>query len=169
MNKLNSLHSTTDSYMKQKEMTELHFEVLPPIKLPLIKRIYKDHYPSAKAKKDELCIVGAINGTICTVVRFRSIEQYRLLTGLLVVPVHRGQGVGSQLLGYCESHILTSQDYCFAYSHLESFYCAHGFRTLAPNEIPQSLMQLLERYLRSGKDLIPMRYMGKASENNQLL
>ncbi|MBD1567447.1 GNAT family N-acetyltransferase [Vibrio sp. S12_S33] len=169
MYKLNSPHSTTDSYMKQKEMTQLNFEVLPPIKLPLIKRIYKDHYPSTKAKKDELCIVGTLDGTICAVVRFRNIEQYRLLTGMLVVPELRGQGVGSQLLDHCESHVLTSQDYCFAYRHLKSFYAAHGFRPLSPNETPQNLKQLLERYLRSGKDLIPMRYMGKASENQQLL
>ncbi|RAH26081.1 GNAT family N-acetyltransferase, partial [Vibrio vulnificus] len=31
----------------------IHFEVLDPIKVPIIKKLYKAHYPGTKVKKDE--------------------------------------------------------------------------------------------------------------------
>ncbi len=141
-------------------MASLTITPLDPIKLPLVKRMYKAHYPSGKAKSDELIIVGQEENIMCCCVRFKTIEDYRLLTGMLVIPSHRSLGIGRQLLDYCQEKILQSTDYCFAYSHLEGMYQGHGFRTVEQEELPNTLRNLYERYTRHGKGLIPMRYTG---------
>lgn len=140
-------------------MSPLHIEVLDPIKLPLVARLYKSYYPSGKAKKDELILVGYIEQQITSVVRFRHIEEYRLLTGMLVVPDLREKGLGHQLMTHCEQLVLTQHDFCFAYQHLESFYAQHGFQTVEPQQLPNSLKNLFERYSQT-KRLIPMKYAG---------
>jgi len=139
-------------------MSSLHIEVLDPIKLPLVARLYKAYYPSGKAKKDELIIAGYSDNQLTSVVRFRSVEQYRLLTGMLVVPEHREKGLGHQLMTYCEEQVLINQDFCFAYQHLESFYGQHGFQLVEPQQLPNSLKNLFERYSQT-KKLVPMQYM----------
>ena len=52
-------------------MSSLHIEVLDPIKLALVSRLYKAYYPSGKAKKDELIIVGYSDNQLTSVVRFQ--------------------------------------------------------------------------------------------------
>ena len=65
---------------------------------------------------------------------------------MLVVPEHREKGLGHQLMTYCEEQVLTNQDFCFAYQHLESFYGQHGFQLVEPQQLPNSLKNLFERY-----------------------
>ena len=139
-------------------MSTMQIEVLDPMKLPLVARLYKTYYPSGKAKKDELTIVGCLEGQMVSVVRFRSIEQYRLLTGMLVVPGQRDRGLGHQLMAHCTQKVMNTNDYCFAYLHLEQFYGQHGFMAIAVDELPNSLKGLFERYART-KKLVPMRYV----------
>ncbi len=136
----------------------MQIETLDPIKLPLISRLYKAHYPSGKAKKDELTIVGTIEQQIVSLVRFRNIEQFRLLTGMLVIPEHRGSGLGHQLMGYCAQHVLSERDFCFAYAHLETFYVQHNFETIDASQLPNSLKGLFERYSLK-KQLVAMKYV----------
>ncbi|UUM30458.1 GNAT family N-acetyltransferase [Vibrio japonicus] len=147
-------------------MSHLTFETLDPIKLPLVSRLYKAHYPSGKAKKDELTVVAYKENKMVAVVRFRSVEHFRLLTGMLVIPECRAQGVGHELLNYCQQQILKQDDFCFAYEHLEAFYAAHGFETIAPFQLPNSLKMLYERYVQSGKKLIAMKYSPLHSSSN---
>ncbi|OAM98917.1 acyltransferase [Vibrio europaeus] len=139
-------------------MSPMQIETLDPIKLPLISRLYKAHYPSGKAKKDELTIVGAIDQQIVSLVRFRNIEQYRLLTGMLVLPEHRGIGLGHKLMGYCAQNVLSEHDFCFAYAHLETFYAQHNFKTIDASQLPNSLKGLFERYSLK-KQLVAMKYV----------
>ncbi|MGO1298882.1 MAG: GNAT family N-acetyltransferase [Vibrio sp.] len=141
-------------------MSTLHFETLPPIKIPLIKRFYKDHYPGTKPKSDDLIIVAYQSHTIVGVVRFRHVVNYRLLTGMAVAEDKRQQGLGSRLLRHCQQSVLTQQDYCFAYQHLESFYRQTGFTVITADELPAELKTLYLRYTEQGKSLIPMRYLG---------
>ncbi|GLT17517.1 acyltransferase [Vibrio zhanjiangensis] len=138
-------------------MTPVQFDVLDPIKLPLVSRLYKAYYPSGRAKKDELTIVGKCDQQVVAVVRFKAIEDNRLLTGMLVVPEFRHQGLGHQLISYCEKHVLQSGDFCFAYSELESFYQQHGFFTLDSDSLPNTLRGLFERYSQK-KSLAAMQY-----------
>ena len=139
-------------------MSTLQIETLDPIKLPLVTRLYKAHYPSGKAKKDELTMVGYYHNQMAALVRFRRIEDHRLLTGMLVVPEYRQLGLGHQLMTYCQQHILTHGDYCFAYLHLECFYAQHGFQTMNSEALPNSLKSLFERYRRT-KSLVTMQYV----------
>ena len=142
-------------------MSAFTIEVLEPIKLPLVTRLYKQYYPSGRAKKDELTIVGYLDQQLAAVVRFRHIERYRLLTGMLVVPEKRARGLGHQMMVYCEDNVLTEQDYCFAYQHLEPFYAQHGFSPLEEVELPNELRQLFIRYSNSGKKLVAMHYLAQ--------
>ncbi|HFF2915948.1 TPA: GNAT family N-acetyltransferase [Vibrio cholerae] len=98
---------------------------------------------------------------IVGVVRFRMIGQYRLLTGMAVEAQSRQQGIGKQLLDYCQKQWLNPATFCFAYTHLEHFYQQGHFIQIAPHALPAELHLLFERYSRSGKDLIPMQYQAK--------
>lgn len=158
-NQLNLGHSTTDMSLEQKQMSTLHFEILPPIKIPLIKRFYKEHYTGTKPKSDDLIVTAYESHTIVGVVRFRHVATYRLLTGMAVAEEKRYQGIGSHLLSYCRKEILSATDYCFAYQHLESFYQRSGFTTIPIDELPAELKTLYMRYTEQGKSLIPMHYL----------
>ncbi|EKO3487517.1 GNAT family N-acetyltransferase [Vibrio fluvialis] len=140
-------------------MPTLQFEHIDPIKLPLIKRFYKQHYASTKPKSDELMIGAYREQGLCAVVRFRQIAQYRLLTGMAVDSNQRGCGIGLALLNYCGKHILQHNDYCFAYSHLAEFYRKAAFIPVKADALPAELQTLLNRYSSSGKDLIPMQFI----------
>ncbi|MEZ8107242.1 GNAT family N-acetyltransferase [Vibrio cortegadensis] len=141
-------------------MSEVKIEQLDPIKIPLIKKLYKDHYPSAKAKKSELIITISESNQLSGVVRFREIEHFRLLTGMLTIPKKRGMGLANKLMAHCKSNILTRSDYCFAYNHLELFYQKHCFIRVEVDDMPNSVKCLFLRYVNSGKDLIPMQFVG---------
>ncbi|MDF2156143.1 GNAT family N-acetyltransferase [Vibrio sp. CAU 1672] len=136
----------------------LIIEELDPVKLPLVKKLYKAHYPSGKAKKDEQILIAKQNGQIAALLRLKCVEQYRLLTGMLVVPEARGRGVGDALLDYCENKVFNNHDFCFAFSYLEHYYSKHGFKPIEIQDLPNSLRLAFLRYIDSGKDLIPMQY-----------
>ncbi|MBD0788903.1 GNAT family N-acetyltransferase [Vibrio sp. Y2-5] len=149
-------------------MPELKFEHLDPIKLPLLKRFYKQHYPSTKPKSDELLIVAYRELSMVAVVRFRSIAEYRLLTGMAVDETKRGEGIGSQLLNYCLDEILADKDFCFSYAHLQNFYEQASFKKIDVEELPNELRTLFVRYSQSGKNLIPMQFLPSKVKNKQL-
>lgn len=138
--------------------SSLIIEVLNPIKLPLIKRLYKAYYPSGKAKSDELIITASTEGSIVALLRMKTVENSRLLTGMLVVPDVRGTGVGDALLTYCEKEVFKDGDYCFAFMHLNAYYAQHGFKVIDSSILPNALKIAFLRYLNSGKDLIPMQF-----------
>lgn len=142
-------------------MSKLRIELLEPIKLPLVTKLYKAHYPSGKAKKNETTIVGYLDTQIVAVVRLRTIDPYRLLTGMLVTPDQRGLGFANELMQFCQRHELKEKDYCFAYPHLEQFYLSQGFKKLHSKQLPAPLEQLFNRYTDCGKALIPMQYIDK--------
>ncbi|MDV6254430.1 GNAT family N-acetyltransferase [Vibrio sp. EA2] len=133
--------------------------MLNPIKLPLIKKLYKAHYPAGRAKRDELIITASAESTIVALLRMKSVENFRLLTGMLVVPAYRGMGVGKALLTHCENKVFSDGDYCFAFMHLETYYSHYGFKTIDSSELPNSLKMAFQRYVDSGKDLIPMQFI----------
>lgn len=147
----------------------LIIEVLNPIKLPLIKKLYKAHYPAGRAKKDELIITVCSEGSILALLRMKTIEASRLLTGMLVVPQARGTGVGKALLAHCEENIFRPGDYCFAFMHLESYYSLYGFKAIDSSALPNSLKMAYQRYVDSGKDLIPMQFIPSQTPNRVLL
>jgi N-acetylglutamate synthase-like GNAT family acetyltransferase len=142
-------------------MEKLEFEEIEAIKYPLIQRFYKQHYPTAKPKRNEKTIIARaiISNEIVACVRFRQIEQYQLLTGMVVASEKRKQGLGNQLLAHCYANDLNPNVYCFAYTELEAFYRQHGFITCDADNLPPPLKVLFQRYTNSGKSLIPMQYL----------
>jgi N-acetylglutamate synthase-like GNAT family acetyltransferase len=139
-------------------MTDIHFERLEPIKLPLVQRFYKNHYPQSKANRSEMVIVGYNHGIICAAVRLKCIEKHRLLTGMAVDSSMRSRGVGTSLLNYCQQTILTNNVYCFALNSLENFYQKNRFMVINPDQLPNSLKMLYQSYTRNGKALTPMQF-----------
>jgi len=139
-------------------MKPIHIQQLDPIKLPLVQKLYKQFYPSAKAKKDELIFVAYCQNELSGVVRFRPVDKFRLLTGMLVAPDYRGHGIGHALMQYSKQQVLTQGDYCFAYQHLAEFYSQHGFTSIPAEALPPALRQLFSRYTSAGKKLISMKF-----------
>ncbi|SJN58464.1 Acetyltransferase (GNAT) family protein [Vibrio ruber DSM 16370] len=140
-------------------MDHLSFEMLDPLKLPLVQRFYKQHYPTAKPKRNELIYTAHIAGQLCAVVRFRHIgTSYLLLTGMAVAKELRAQGIGHQLLSYCEAYVLKQHVFCFAYRHLENFYHQHHFERQSPQTLPVEINHLYQRYCNQGRDILPMQY-----------
>ncbi|OAN16358.1 acyltransferase [Photobacterium jeanii] len=148
-------------------MNKLSFHILEPLRFPLINRIYKQFYPAGKAKKDEVIWVGEDEKQIISCVRFKTIEDTHLLTGMLVIPEYRGIGISEQLLSATLTHIETKPCYCFAFSHLVPLYQKAQFEVIETHELPHFLASRIARYSASGKDLVPMRYQKPAlSQNN---
>ncbi|WED21718.1 GNAT family N-acetyltransferase [Vibrio sp. JC009] len=138
-------------------MTKTRIEKLDSIKLPLVQKLYKSHYPSGKAKSNELIYVSYTENQMSGLFRLRNIDKWRLFTGMLVIPQYRRQGIAHQLMRYYQEQVIAANDYCFAYQHLEKFYAQHSFQTISAEELPAQLRTLFERYSNSGKSLIPMK------------
>ncbi|MEI8632459.1 GNAT family N-acetyltransferase [Vibrio sp. PP-XX7] len=136
-------------------MSPLFFEQLAPIKIPLIQRFYKQHYPSAKVKKDELVIIAREESTLCAVVRFRQIEHYQLLTGMVVDQTKRNQGVGHRLLAFVNNITSMIQYTVLLFEHLAEFYQHHHFCRQHPDHLPPAIKTLYSRYCRQGKKFSP--------------
>ncbi|WP_179885602.1 GNAT family N-acetyltransferase [Vibrio sp. ES.051] len=143
--------------------------MLNPIKLPLIKRLYKAHYPSGRAKRDELILTASDESKIVALLRLKTVENSRLLTGMLVLPEFRSTGAGRALLRHCENKVFNDGDYCFAFKYLEAYYSQHGFKTIESSELPNSLKIAFQRYVGSGKDLIPMQFVPSMASKCVLL
>jgi len=139
-------------------MKPINIHQLNPVMLPLVQKLYKNHYRSAKAKKHEIIFVAYCENDLCGVVRLRKIDNYRLVTGLVVVPIYRGLGIAHHIMNHCRTHTLNDKDYCFSYSHLVPFYTQHHFITIEKNALPAPLENLYTRYSDNGKLLVPMHY-----------
>lgn len=138
-------------------MKNLSVTQIDPIKLPLLKKLYKLHYPSTKIKAGEVIYVAEQDSRIVGVTRFRQVEDWQLLTGMMVVTDQRGKGVAREMLSVLETSYLDSNVYCFAYSHLVDMYANHGFNTISDEELPGSLKGLFNRYSQT-KALNCMQY-----------
>ncbi|GAJ74273.1 LOW QUALITY PROTEIN: predicted acyltransferase [Vibrio sp. JCM 18904] len=143
--------------------------MLNPIKLPPHETI-QSVLPAGRAKKDELIITASHKGEIIALLRLKSVDKVRLLTGMLVIPkVRGGTGIGKELLTHCKKNVFTDGDYCFAFTHLESYYSKHGFTTIDCSELPHPLKMAFQRYVDSGKDLIPMQFISSTTSKRVLL
>lgn len=143
--------------LKNTISNQLDIKVLDPQMMPLVKPIYKAHYPSARPNKSEVIVVAYLESKIIGLVRFKPLDPYFLLTGMLVIPEYRGLGIGHQLLAFCRQEILNQKYFCFSYQHLERFYGQHGFSSQA--KIPSFIQSRFEKYKAQGKALVCMGYV----------
>lgn len=140
-------------------MSQIIYRQLDPIRLPLVNKIYKSFYPSGKAKRDETIWVAESNKSIIASVRFKTIDDIQLLTGMLVIPEYRLQGIAYKLIEACRNQINQQACYCFAFQELEVFYQKSGFHTINSENLPNNIKQRFQRYANSGKNLIPMLFI----------
>ena len=131
-----------------------------------VKKFYRQHMPYARLlQKESVCVLTqedstSTNGTdiasskIVASARIRPIGQLAILTGMLVHPDFRGQGVGHQLMRELASVICDGKTYIFALAHLEGFYAQHGFS--AVSSAPNDIQQLFLKYQRDDERLVLM-------------
>ncbi|MGS0689867.1 GNAT family N-acetyltransferase [Shewanella sp. 30m-9] len=131
-----------------------------------VKKFYRQHMPYARLlQKESVCVLTqedctSTNGTdiasskIVASARIRPIGQLAILTGMLVHPDFRGQGVGHQLMDELASVINNDKTYIFALAHLQGFYSQHGF--CAVSSAPNDIQQLFLKYQSSDKELVLM-------------
>lgn len=133
----------------------LELRKMDKVYLPLIKKFYKDHYNASKPKSSDLSYGLYQEGMLLGLIRFKPINQNYLLLGMAIHKDYRKQGLGGVLLSRSLNEIPSKPCYCFALSHLTSFYGSH-FDQLEPENLPKELSLLFKRYSDNGKELIAM-------------
>ncbi|MCL1092364.1 GNAT family N-acetyltransferase [Shewanella kaireitica] len=130
-----------------------------------VKKFYRQHMPYARLlQKESVCVLTQTDtntdnlGEIVACVRIRPIGQLSILTGMLVHPDFRGQGVGHQLMRELSPFLCDGKTYIFALAHLEGFYAQHGFGVIA--DAPNDIAQLFLKYQGSEKELVLMGLTG---------
>nr|WP_283102888.1 GNAT family N-acetyltransferase [Shewanella abyssi] len=126
-----------------------------------VKKFYRQYMSYARLlQKESVCVLTQTDpnlenfGEIIASTRIRPIGQLGILTGMLVHPDFRGQGVGHQLMRELESTLCDGNIYIFALACLEGFYAQHGFS--AVSSAPNDIAQLFLKYQRDDKELVLM-------------
>ena len=133
-----------------------------------VKKFYRQYMPYARLlQKESLCVLTQAESTsandikanseqIIASARIRPIGQLAILTGMLVHPDFRGQGVGHQLMRELEPVLYDGNTYIFALAHLQGFYAQHEFCAVA--SAPNDIAQLFLKYQDSDKKLVLMGF-----------
>ncbi|UVJ45269.1 GNAT family N-acetyltransferase [Pseudomonas sp. LS1212] len=134
-------------------MPDLHYSLLPDLSRPLLDKFYRAHRsPMRSACDAQLWVARAAE--IVAALCLRPVSEGFWLTGLLVDPAWRGQGVAramiEQVQGQCEASI-----WLFCHPELFDFYHRLGF--VEAGDLPGSLCERLVRYQRS-KPLIALQW-----------
>ncbi len=128
---------------------------------------YKQHMPYAQlTKKEKLAVFfPEITSTdeshkteVIAAIRLRPIGVYTLVTGMLIHPNYRGQGLGHQLMKMVSHELIDERSFLFALPHLANFYQQHGFHQC--QNVPNDIRQLFNKYDREDKPLCLMVFRG---------
>lgn len=134
-------------------MDDTDFRTLGDLQRPLLEKFYRAHGSRMKVSTLATCWVAGqaeIKAGLC----LTAIEHGHWLTGLLVAPDYRCQGLASSLVRHAISTV-NGPVWLFCKPELEPFYQRLGFT--ACSKMPEILAQRLERYRRS-KQLIAMQH-----------
>ncbi len=140
--------------------SQLRVERVPKIWFLLVKKFYQQHYPSGKPNKADPIWILKNQDKILSAVRLKQFINYQLLTAMVTAPDFRHKGLGKYLLRSIRPALIEKHCYCFAYSHLCSFYSSNGFMSIEIEQLPNELQQRFRAYTAHGRKLIPMRYIG---------
>jgi GNAT superfamily N-acetyltransferase len=127
------------------------FRTLPEAERTLLDAFYRSHGSRMKVSAVATCWVAGlreIRAGLC----LTAIDDGYWLTGLLVAPEHRNQGLASSLVRQAMASV-DGPVWLFCKPPLEPFYQRLGFAQC--QELPPLLTQRLERYRRT-KQLIAM-------------
>ena len=120
---------------------------------PLMNKFYRRHQSSMKAVRDAQLWVGKRDEIVAGLC-LRPMAEGLWLTGLLVDPACRGQGVAAALMAHALATV-TQPVWLLCHSDLREFYQGNGFS--AGPQLPYALAERLLRYSRSK----PMIAMGR--------
>lgn len=134
-------------------------EQVPSLWFPLVKKFYQEHYPSGKPNKADPIWAIREKGKILCALRLKQMDNSQLLTGMVTEPNHRHLGLGSHLINGIHHALSEKPTYCFAFTHLVSFYNANHFTTISAEMLPEELESRFKAYTAQGRDLTPMRYI----------
>ncbi|WP_324733757.1 GNAT family N-acetyltransferase [Pseudomonas paeninsulae] len=132
-------------------MDDLHCRALPVPLLPLVDEFYRAH--RSPMRVDRQAQVWVMQHTeIVAALCLRPLTHGHWLSGLLVAPSQRRQGLARQLIE--QALALTSEPvWLFCHPELHSFYASLGF--LPGTSLPAALAERLSRYQRK-KNLIAL-------------
>ncbi|WP_438462669.1 GNAT family N-acetyltransferase [Marinomonas sp. PE14-40] len=144
-------------------LNTLNHKLIDRLHFPLAKKFYQAYYPAGKANKADPIWALTEGYQIRVCLRLKQFEDCQLLTAMVTHPDFRKQGLGQRLLTALNSDstqpLSTKPCYCFAFTHLESFYQKAGFTSISADELPTRLKARFTAYTQSGKALIPMRHI----------
>lgn len=132
-------------------MPELSIQLLSEPLWPLLNKFYRAHGSSMKALKGGRLWV-ARDAEIVAGLCLTPVLGGQWLTGLLVDPAYRGQGLAARLVS-CGVQQVEGTVWLFCHPDLQGLYERMGFTQ--ETHLPQSLSERLVRYKRN-KPLIAM-------------
>jgi GNAT superfamily N-acetyltransferase len=134
-------------------MSEPHFGLLAPALRPLLDKFYRAHRSPMRAPAGAQAWV-ARRQDILAALCLSAVDGGHWLTGLLVAPAERRQGLSSRLLKQALAQT-AGPVWLFCHPQLVDFYQRLGFaQTL---QLPPSLAERLTRYQRH-KQLVAMAH-----------
>ncbi len=126
-------------------MHDLHYRSFPAALKPLVDKFYRAQRSAMRAHRHDRLWV-AQQQEVVAALCLRPITAGHWLTGLLVAPAQRRQGIARQLIGQA----LAEADgpvWLFCHPELGEFYRRLGFTPCG--ELPAPLAERLTRYQRS--------------------
>lgn len=132
-------------------MSEIHYAALEESLWPLMNKFYRAHQSSMKAVRDAQLWV-ARRDEIVAALCLRPVSGGHWLTGLLVDPAYRVQGIAARLIAEAVNGA-NEPVWLFCHPDLRGFYERRGF-SFDP-ELPYAMAERLSRYARS-KPMIAM-------------
>lgn len=127
------------------ETRDIHCELLAPLLQPLLGKFYRAHRSPMRAPDGAQTWV-ARRQEILAALNLTPVDHGHWLTGLLVAPTERRQGLASQLIEHALART-TGPVWLFCHPDLLGFYQRLGFEPAT--QLPPALAERLARYQRS--------------------
>lgn len=121
---------------------------------------YRRYLPYARlSKKEKIGVLFTRKGEdewqVIAAVRLRPIGSFTLLTGMLVHPDHREQGLAHKIMTSLAGIFEHNRTFLFSLPSLVSFYQQHQF--IPTEDVPNDILQLFSKYRSQGKELVLMK------------
>ncbi len=114
------------------------------------------HYRGGLARGD--LVVGArVSGRLVGAVRLATENDLLVLRGMYVQNEFQRQGIGFGMLVELLRHLGERECWCIPYAHLHGFYSRAGFVESTLGGAPGFLVERLNTYVKSGRQVILMR------------
>ncbi|VAW46200.1 hypothetical protein MNBD_GAMMA03-1185 [hydrothermal vent metagenome] len=136
----------------QSSQATIHLKMATQNDLFEVKYFLKRHKQSSVQSDDSVFIVRLntpSSRAIIGVAKLKSLSQHTFwLHGLYITPLHRKQGMATQLLQFLTEQLAAihskyssdvNQIFAFPLAHLERFYLQHHYQLIEPSHLPNEL------------------------------